>query len=159
MASGPAEKTAQLLSDATALGLDYFNADRSTTMKTTNGGHSKGAMKADAVAQSSLANGSGTDQQPPTQEMIIRWWRTLLKSDKRGIAHFYDRDYDFLAEAARAAQMATKVMKNGCTKEVAIQLSLLALYDVVLLVGTSTDTQIDSSTTRRLTPAAMQTTV
>lgn len=72
--------------------------------------------------------------------MLIQCWDDLLKGEKSGIARFFpdklEGDPKIAEASVKAAEMVGKIMQHGCMKETAIQLSLLALYDVVLLVGT-----------------------
>jgi hypothetical protein len=68
-----------------------------------------------------------------TKEEIKDRFQSFLESDKPGIAHFFEGDLSKYIE--KAETMAAAVNKKGCRRETALELSLLALYDVVLLVG------------------------
>jgi hypothetical protein len=72
--------------------------------------------------------------QYPTSVQILDHWERLLdeKGEKAGIKHLCT---DQAEQATKAVAMAKVLMEKGCKRETAIQLSILALYDLVLLVG------------------------
>jgi len=63
--------------------------------------------------------------------------------EKRGIKHFYPEGIDDYARDA--VGMAEVVMGKGCKKETAIELSVLTLYDVVLLIDNSLSMRVEQS--------------
>ncbi|KAA8893118.1 hypothetical protein FN846DRAFT_804935 [Sphaerosporella brunnea] len=72
----------------------------------------------------------------PTAEQIKEYWAQLLEKEKVGIRHLCP-DSERQGQAKKAEFMAKTIIDKGCKKEVAVQLSILALYDLVLLVDNS----------------------
>ncbi|KAI5852393.1 hypothetical protein BZA05DRAFT_452635 [Tricharina praecox] len=86
---------------------------------------------------------------PTPEEIITKCWDDLLKGEKSGIARFFpdklEGDPKIAEASVKAAEMVGKIMQHGCMKETAIQLSLLALYDVVLLVDNIISMRIEDN--------------
>lgn len=59
---------------------------------------------------------------------------------KPGLKRFYNpegSDQSLNDCAARGSAMTQQLMENGCPREVAAELSLIALWDLVILIGTT----------------------
>lgn len=72
-------------------------------------------------------------KQAVAKEEIESRLKDFLNNDKPGVNHFFNGDVSKYLD--KATTMAANVMKKGCKRETALELSLLALYEVVLLVG------------------------
>lgn len=64
-------------------------------------------------------------------------FRKHVDGENRSLAIFYKDDESLKTHAPTAKTMIEKLFKLGCTKEIALHLSRLVLYDVVLLIGLS----------------------
>lgn len=88
-------------------------------------------------SDSSKKNYSSSPQLPTiTAEECYANFEKYVRTEKPGLGAFYD--VPSLEDAARKARvMVDKLIEMRCGKEVAMQLSLLILYDVALLLGLS----------------------
>lgn len=69
-----------------------------------------------------------------TPDECLRNFREFIKSQKIGLGIFYG-DQALADRAEDAAKMVNELCKMGCDKETSKQLSILCLYDIVLLIG------------------------
>lgn len=60
--------------------------------------------------------------------------KRFIDGEKTGLKVFYN-DEALKAKATSAAVMVNELLKMKCGKEIAQQLSLLSLYDIVMLLG------------------------
>lgn len=70
-----------------------------------------------------------------TTDDCFRVLRTFIDKEKVGLKVFY-RDDDAIRKLAPIAKaMVDTLLSRGCGKEIALQLSILVLYDIALLLG------------------------
>lgn len=70
-----------------------------------------------------------------TEDECFTNFKRFLKREKSGLRVFYPGDEDLKKHAPAAKIMVEKLFGLGCKKEVALQLSVLVLYDMVMLIG------------------------
>ena len=86
--------------------------------------------------------GSGNRQNPDYSEVISERFKDYIEKQKPGLKQFYkwgtqdEFDQHLKDPATRGSTMIQQLMYHGCPGEVALSLSLLALYDLVILIGT-----------------------
>ena len=71
---------------------------------------------------------------------IFHRFQIYIEKEKPGLKRFYSPDGidEGLKECAeRGSVMTQKLMAEGCPREVAAELTLLALWDLVVLIGTN----------------------
>ena len=75
---------------------------------------------------------------PYTPDQILEVFKLYIKQSKPGLERFYGPDgSENLRDCAiRGSDMTKKLVGIGCQKEAAGALSLLALWDLVVLIGT-----------------------
>ena len=90
------------------------------------------------------ANGSSTKGKTSkgiiTSEMISETFKGYILHEKPGLQRFYKADTldnDIKEPVERALKMAKTIKGKGCPWETALSLSLIALYDLVMLLGTN----------------------
>ena len=90
------------------------------------------------------ANGGSTEWNTDTEityKMISDMFKDYILNEKPGLQRFYKSntrkglDEYLEAPVKRALNMARTIMDKGCTWETALSLSLIALYDLVMLLG------------------------
>ena len=76
-----------------------------------------------------------------TPNEILQKFKNYISGQKCGLKRFYydsDGSDEYLRDCAkRGSDMTKKLVGSGCPPEVASELSLLALWDLVVLIGTS----------------------
>jgi hypothetical protein len=95
-----------------------------------------------APVDSSIANPATNDpateevrERPTTtDEECISFFKDYLETERKSLKTFYkDEDIPKLGEKAKT--MFGALIELGCKKETAQQLTLLTLYDIVMLIG------------------------
>jgi hypothetical protein len=76
-----------------------------------------------------------------THDMISEKFQHYILNERPGLQRFYKKDADGSLDRAlkgsvdRAVSMINKIMQKRCKWETAFSLSVIALYDVVMLLG------------------------
>lgn len=70
-----------------------------------------------------------------TDDECFNNFKRFLDKEKKGLRLFYPGDDDLKKLVPTAKTMVEKLFGLGCKKEVALQLSILILYDMVMLIG------------------------
>ena len=95
------------------------------------------------MSEFSGALGVKSQPQPYTYVEISKRFTDYIEKEKPGLKRFYrwetkdESDQYLNGPVARGWAMAQQLMDNGCPRETAAALSLLALYDLVVLIGTN----------------------
>jgi hypothetical protein len=79
--------------------------------------------------------------------------KRYIKEDKPGLVKFYDNDAKIKDAATKAADLVEKLCDGGkgCTPEVARDMQVLILYDLVMLIDDSTSIHIEDQGKRKTT--------
>lgn len=74
---------------------------------------------------------------PPaiTRAECLEHFRLFIKNEKSGLRDFYRDDAALDGKAAIGEAMVIQLLADGCGEEVALDLALLTLYDIVMLIG------------------------
>ena len=75
-----------------------------------------------------------------TTKDVLHKFKNYVRTGKTGLKRFYNPDGTDkgLEEcAARGSHMTKELMAKGCPREVAAELTILALWDLVVLIGTN----------------------
>ena len=75
-----------------------------------------------------------------TPKEVLQKFKNYIRTRKTGLKRFYNldgNDEGLEMCAARGSDMTEKLMAKGCPREVAAELTLLALWDLVVLIGTN----------------------
>lgn len=75
-----------------------------------------------------------TDTHNVTEEECFNNFTTFIDSEKQGLRIFYDNEA-LEKLAPRGKSMVEELLVRGCNRQIAMQLSILVLYDMVLLIG------------------------
>lgn len=90
------------------------------------------------MSESGSVLGVENKPEPITFQEIFYRLQIYVEKEKPGLKRFYDPDefdQNFRDSVTRGLDMTRKLMKIECPREVAAGLSLLALWDLVVLVG------------------------
>lgn len=83
------------------------------------------------------------EREPYTVDEILKRFLDYIDMQKPGLKRFYkwgtqgEVDQYLKDPVARGLSMTRKLMDHGCPRETAAALSILALYDLVILIGTN----------------------
>ncbi|KAL0635218.1 hypothetical protein Q9L58_005864 [Maublancomyces gigas] len=101
--------------------------------------------------------GPGKKNYPPnpqqttiTVDECFTNFKKYITNERPGLSAFYD-DLALREVAKKAKDMAEKLLVKKCGKEIAMQLSLLTLYDIALLLDDSVSMGIEENGERKLT--------
>ena len=75
---------------------------------------------------------------PYSTDEILTKFKNYIETRKPGLRRFYNTDGpdgSLKGCATRGSDMTKKLVDRGCPMEVAAELSLLALWDLVVLIG------------------------
>lgn len=72
-----------------------------------------------------------------TEDDCFKDFRKYVTGEDRALNKFYKDDESLKAHTRRAKTMVEGLFELGCKKEIALQLSRLILYDLVMLIGLS----------------------
>ena len=95
------------------------------------------------MSESGGASGAEDEPTPYTFAEISKRFTDYIEKERPGLKRFYrwetqsEFDQYLKGPVTRGLAMAQNLTDNGCAWEVAMELSLLALYDLVMLIGTS----------------------
>lgn len=85
----------------------------------------------------SMATTTTTNRPTVTEDDCFKNFRTYVTGEGRELDKFYKDDVSLKAHTRTAKAMVEGLFDLGCEKEVALQLSRLILYDLVILIGLS----------------------
>lgn len=88
-------------------------------------------MAAVADATDKMADATATI----TEVECLKNFQDFLKFEKNGLKLFYKDDDSINKLTSHAKTMIEKLFDLGCKKEIALQLSILILYDMAMLIG------------------------
>lgn len=80
-------------------------------------------------------NESAPKIEPTTPEQCKEYLNNFIQFEKPYLKTFYKDDSALTSPASISSSMVDKLMKSGCSKELAEQFSVLSLYDLILLLG------------------------
>ncbi|KAL0631443.1 hypothetical protein Q9L58_009688 [Maublancomyces gigas] len=86
-----------------------------------------------------------------TEDECFNNFKKFIKREKSGLKVFYPQDEDLKKPASAAKTMVEKLFDLGCKKEVALQLSILILYDMVMLIDDSPSMETEQEGQRIVT--------
>jgi hypothetical protein len=71
------------------------------------------------------------------QKECFDYLKRYIEKEKPGLAKFYDNDAKIKAAATKAADLVEGLCDGGkgCTPEIARDMQVLILYDLVMLIG------------------------
>ena len=87
-----------------------------------------------------LAGEKTTEKPLPTRENIDRKLKELITKDRKGLKNMYgekeELNKNLVEPIKRGEEMAKRLITEmGCTREIAIELTVLTLYDLAILIG------------------------
>lgn len=92
------------------------------------------------MPESGSALGLENNPKPYAFEDIFQRFKIYIEREKPGLKRFYkpdEPDQHFKDLVTRGLVMTQQLMDDGCPHEESAALSLLALYDLVILIGTN----------------------
>lgn len=81
-------------------------------------------------------SGSGEPKKYSADEILLKF-QGYIEKRKPGLKRFYKSDESLKPCATTGSVMTQKLVDSGCPVEVAAELTLLALWDLVVLIGTN----------------------
>lgn len=69
-----------------------------------------------------------------TETEVFHHFKDFIADEKKGLEKFYN-DTSLKTAAKRGKKMIEALQNDGCGKEVAKDMALLTLYDIVILIG------------------------